>query len=104
MDAKHREGSKCNVIAHVVLRGPQFVGIPRKAVLPGKLPVQVGDVMFLFEDRDALKCAAHALDLAMKMADAVFGPERDAFDEVEAVQRARFEKGLSNDIEPKGPA
>ena len=101
MDAKHRDDSGCEIVARVTMRGFQKIGMPRGAAKPGHLPVRLGDALLVFADRDALKSALHALNKAATLADVVaFGPERDAFDEVEEAHRRRFEKGLSNDIDP----
>jgi len=100
MDAKHRDESTCEVVSRVTMRGFQKIGMPRGAVKPGHLPVRLGNALLVFVDRDALKSALHVLNGAAKLADVAFGPERDAFDEVETAQRKRFEKGLSNDIDP----
>lgn len=69
--------------------------VARSAARPGErthIGIKYGRVLIYLEDRAALESLANAVEQALEMAGAVYGPLRDAFTEVEARARQRFER------------
>ena len=54
--------------------------------------IRVGRILIYVENREALVTWTEALRRALDLADGVFGPIEDAFTEVEALERKRFER------------
>lgn len=90
------EDMTCRIAVQAVCGGVQRTNVRAfpEGAAPAKphITVTVGRVIVVVEDRAALASFESAWSRAVALADAVFGPEVDAFTEIEQARRRRFER------------
>jgi hypothetical protein len=88
----------CEVSTQALCYGPietSVFAVAGSAARPGgraHVGIKFGRVLIYVEDRASLDALAGAVGQALQMANAVFGPAKDAFTEAEAAARRRYER------------
>ena len=93
-DSTAGEDGKCVLSAQAICSGPQGTDLKLVPIPGGRyaIAVRVGRTLTYVEDRTALSAFAQTWARAAAEADRVFGPEADAFTELDKRDRLRFER------------